>query len=141
MEKVVSDASVIVKWFIEEEHSDKALKLRDMHVNGEVSVAAPELMPFEVLNALKYSGLFELDELKAAAISLSSYGIELYSLKGELAERAVEIAVEKDITVYDAVYLALASELSTVLYTADEKLIRKVGREYGDIVVHISKIS
>ena len=141
MEKVVSDASVIVKWFIEEEHSDKALKLRDMHVNGEVSVAAPELMPFEVLNALKYSGLFELDELKAAAISLSSYGIELYSLKGELAERAVEIAVEKDITVYDAVYLALANELSTVLYTADEKLIRKVGREYGDIVVHISKIS
>lgn len=141
MEKVVSDASVIVKWFIEEEHSDKALKLRDMHVNGEVSIAAPELMPFEVLNALKYSGLFELDELKAAAISLSSYGIELYSLKGELAERAVEIAVEKDITVYDAVYLALANELSTVLYTADEKLIRKVGREYGDIVVHISKIS
>jgi len=141
MEKVVSDASVIVKWFIEEEHSDKALKLRDMHVNGEVSVAAPELMPFEVLNALKYSGLFELDELKAAAISLSSYGIELYSLKGELAERAVEIAVEKDITVYDAVYLALANELSTVLYTADEKLIRKVGKEYGDIVVHISKIS
>lgn len=141
MEKVVSDASVIVKWFIEEEHSDKALKLRDMHVNGEVSIASPELMPFEVLNALKYSGLFELDELKAAAISLSSYGIELYSLKGELAERAVEIAVEKDITVYDAVYLALASELSTVLYTADEKLIRKVGREYGDIVVHISKIS
>ena len=28
MERVVSDASIVVKWFIDEEYSDKALKLR-----------------------------------------------------------------------------------------------------------------
>jgi len=33
--RVVGDASVMVKWFIEED-SDKALKLRDMRVNGEL---------------------------------------------------------------------------------------------------------
>ena len=140
MEQVVSDASVVVKWFIQEEYSDKALKLRDMHVNGEVYVTAPELLPFEVLNALKYSGLFKLEELKIAAISLSSYGIELYSLEGKLAEKALEIAVERDITVYDAAYIALAQELNTILYTADRKLIRKVGKKYSEIVLHISKV-
>jgi len=140
MEQVVSDASVVVKWFIQEEHSDKALKLRDMHVNGEVYITAPELLPFEVLNALKYSGLFKLEELKIAAISLSSYGIELYSLEGKLAEKALEIAVERDITVYDAAYIALAQELNTILYTADRKLIRKVGKKYSEIVLHISKV-
>jgi len=140
MERVVSDASVVVKWFIQEEYSDKALRLRDMHVNGEIYVTAPELLPFEVLNALKYSGLFSLEELKMASISLSSYGIELHSLKGKLAEKALEIAVERDITVYDAAYIALAQELNTILYTADRRLIRKIGKEYSEIVLHISKI-
>ena len=140
MEQVVSDASVVVKWFIQEEYSDKALKLRDMHVNGETCVAAPELLPFEVLNALKYSHLFNLEELKTAAISLSSYGIELYPLKGELAQKTIEIAVKKNITVYDAAYIALAQELNTILYTVDEKLIRKIGKEYSKIVLHISQI-
>jgi len=140
MEKVVSDASVIVKWFIEEEYSDKALKLRDMHVNGEIVIVAPELLPFEVLNVLKYSNLFGKEELKNAALSLSSYGIELYSLKGMLAEKTVEIAVENDITIYDASYIALADTLNMKLYTADQKLIKKLGEKYKKITIHISKV-
>ncbi len=140
MEQIVSDASIIVKWFIQEKHSDKALKLRDMHVNGEIQIAAPELLPFEVLNALKYSRLFTLEELKKATISLSSYGIRLYPLKGELAEKTVEISIKKDITIYDASYIALALKLKTILYTADEKLIRKIGKEYAKNILHISEI-
>lgn len=140
MEKLVSDASVIVKWFIEEEYSDKALKLRDMHVNGEIIIAAPELLLFEVLNALKYSDLFKEEELKSAALSLSSYGIELFSLRGKLIEKTVEIAVEKDVTIYDASYVALAATLNTKLYTADQKLVEKLGQKYKKIVLHISQV-
>ncbi|RLE63376.1 MAG: hypothetical protein DRJ38_07670, partial [Thermoprotei archaeon] len=77
---------------------------------------------------------------KMAAISLSSYGIELYSLRGELAQKTVEIAVKENITVYDAAYIALAQELNTIFYTADEKLIKKMGEEYSKIMFHISKI-
>ena len=33
MEEVVIDSSVAVKWFSNEEDTDKALKLRDRHVN------------------------------------------------------------------------------------------------------------
>ncbi|MHA1712310.1 MAG: type II toxin-antitoxin system VapC family toxin [Candidatus Freyarchaeota archaeon] len=140
MERVVGDASLIVKWFIEEEDSDKALKLRDMHVNGEVMIVAPELLPFEVLNALKYSNLFSMDELKDVAVALSSYGIELYSLRGEVAERAVEIAVEEEVTIYDASYVALAVTLNTRLYTADRKLVKRLRRKYEDVVLHVSQI-
>ena len=42
-EKVV-DASVVVKWFADEEGSDRALKLRDGHIGGELSLVAPELI-------------------------------------------------------------------------------------------------
>jgi len=136
MVKVVIDASVVVKWFIDEIYSENARKIRDEYVNGTVDLAAPELMPFEVLNALKYRGLFKKDELIMVAKSLELYGFELYSLSGNLAENTVKIAVEKDVTIYDAAYVALAMELDTNLYTADEKLIKMVELKF---VKHISE--
>ena len=56
--EVVVDASIIVKWFVEEEGSDKSLKLRDRYIEGEIRIIAPELMIFETLNALYYKRLF-----------------------------------------------------------------------------------
>ncbi|MHA1607205.1 MAG: hypothetical protein ACTSWP_06665 [Candidatus Freyarchaeota archaeon] len=40
-----------------------------------------------------------MEELRAAALSPSSYGIELHPLRGELAEKTVEVAVDMDVTV------------------------------------------
>ncbi len=50
MEKVVADASVIVKWFVDEMYSENARKLRDEFINGSVEMVSTELMPYEVLN-------------------------------------------------------------------------------------------
>ncbi len=136
MERVVADASVIAKWFVDEIHSDKARELRDRYINGNIEIVAPELMPYEVLNALKYTGLFTAEELVMAAKSLSLYGFRLYSLSGKLAEKTVEISVQRDVTIYDASYVALADELGAKLYTADKKLIERAG---VDFVVHISE--
>ena len=136
MEKVVADASVIVKWYVDEIYSKNARKLRDEFINGSVEIMSTELMPYEVLNALKYAKLFKKDELIMVSKSLTLYGFRLYPLTGKLAERTVEIAMEKDITIYDASYVALAKEQKAKLYTADEKLIRKVNL---DFVKHISE--
>jgi len=115
--------------------SEKARELRDEYVNGSVEILAPELMPYEVLNALKYTGLFNLNELVMVAKSLSLYGFRLYSLVGELAEITAKLAVKNNITIYDASYVALAEKLKAKFYTSDEKLIEKVK---SDCVVHIS---
>ena len=42
---VVVDASVITKWFVEEEYSAEALKMREDYVNRLIDIAAPELLP------------------------------------------------------------------------------------------------
>ncbi len=55
MEAVV-DASVVVKWLVEEEGSERALRLRDRYIDGKIEIIAPELITFEVLNALRYEG-------------------------------------------------------------------------------------
>lgn len=136
MEKVVVDASVVVKWFVDGVYSANAVKLRDEYINGSFEIISPELMPYEVLNALKYSKLFNKQELIMIAKALTLYGFRLFPLIGKLAERAAEIAVEKDITIYDASYIALAENQNAKLYTADEKLIEKVNY---DFVIHITK--
>lgn len=141
MVKVVSDASVVVKWFIQEKESEKALKLRDMHVSGQLDIAAPELLFFEVLNALKSSRLFSEEELKTAANSLLNYRVELRPLNKQLAEKTVEIAVQTNLTIYDAAYVALALDLDTVLYTADGKIVETAGEKYSGRVLHVSGAS
>jgi len=78
---VVVDAGIIVKWFVEEEGSDKSLKLRDRYIEGEIRIIAPELMIFETLNALYYKRLFSEEELKQ--ISEAPRSILLYPISPE----------------------------------------------------------
>ena len=54
----VAATLVIVKWFVEEEFSTQALRLRDDQVEQRVRVVVPALAGYEVLNALRYSGSF-----------------------------------------------------------------------------------
>ena len=135
--EIVVDASVVVKWFVEEEHSREARMLRDSYVDGLINISAPSLLPYEVLNALKYSGAFGEEELKEIARILDDYQFTLYDLEGEMASKAIEIAMRRGATIYDTSYVALALKLGTAMYTADEKLLDRV-REPG-FVKHIAE--
>ncbi|HEC40443.1 MAG TPA: PIN domain-containing protein, partial [bacterium] len=66
MSEIVIDANVVVKWFIEENDSDKARFLRDKFIEGKIELIIPTLLYFEVLNALKFSQLFDPSELDNA---------------------------------------------------------------------------
>jgi len=127
LKTVVVDASVVVKWFVEEEYSREARMLRDAYIAGLLDLAAPSLLPYEVLNALRYSRLYTASELREIARILDDYQFTLHQLSGTYAEETAALAHEKDLTVYDAAYVALAERLGTVLYTADERLLRKLG--------------
>ncbi len=119
----VVDASIVVKWFIEEEYTKQALKLRDEFANRNLLLIVPSLLNFEVLNALRYSGLFNKKELKELAVAIGKYGFELHNLIGNYGELTAEIANALDLSVYDASYIALAELFNIVLYSADNKII------------------
>ena len=123
--KVIADASVVVKWFVEGDYSREAKLLGDSYANGLIDIVVPSIMYYEVINALKYSGEFGEDELKEVAKILEDFQFTEFGLKGKFALRVIEIAMRKGLTIYDASYVALAYELNSELYTADEKLIRK----------------
>jgi len=123
--KIVVDASVVVKWFVEEGYSGEALTIRNSFIEGLIDIAVPSILYFEVLNALKYSGAFGEDELKRIARILEDYQFTAYQLEGAYAEKTVEVAMRKGMTIYDASYVALALIEEADLYTADEKLLTK----------------
>lgn len=139
MVDIVVDASVVAKWYIPEKDHEQARALRDDYLDGERDVAAPALMPFEVANALRYSGHYEGERLVDASDTLPEYGIELvpYRNVGSVAE----IANELDITIYDASYIALAREHEATAYTANSRLLNSLEGEYAALAEHIRTYS
>jgi predicted nucleic acid-binding protein len=126
MREIVIDASVVVKWFIEENNSEKALLLRDSFIGGKVELYVPLLLYFEVLNALKYSQLFEPNELEEAGESLENYGFKVITIKNEIRNHMINAAINYDLSIYDASYLGLSIGLEMMFCTADEKIIKKL---------------
>jgi len=135
-EVVVVDASVVAKWFVEEEYSDEALRLRDDYIKRRVDIASTQLLPFEVLNSLRYNPEFGVEDLKRTAAALEGYRFWLFPLTEDLAQRSVENALRHGITIYDASYISLAEVRGAILYTADERLMGKLRGAKG--IRHIS---
>lgn len=138
MEELVIDSSVIAKWFIIESLRDKALKLRDDYLDGKFRLAAPHIMPLEVLNATRLAqkniGATKLAEIGQ---SLSLYGVRLFELRDEYLREAVETALKNEITIFDASYIALAKHLQTRVCTADTELLDRLHQDYRQYATHL----
>lgn len=127
---IVTDASVIVKWFVKEDYTKNALKMKEDYTRGRVDIWSTQLMPFEVLNALRYNQEFGQEEIEKAASSLSKFKIALHPILDELADLSVQDALKYGLTVYDSSYLALSKTFDKQLYTADEKMLARIsGKE------------
>lgn len=132
---VVPDASVVVKWYIPERDHEQARDLRDDYLDGGNYLVAPDLLPYEVVNALRYSGYYEGNRLVAAAESIATYGIDLRPFSGP---EVANVAEDLDVTVYDASYVSLAEAVDGRAFTADDVLLSAVaGTEYDERLDHV----
>lgn len=125
MKGCVIDASIAIKWVVEESGSDQALKLRQ-----QTTLIAPDLLVAECANILwKKVQREELspDEANLAARLLQGADIELVPTRSLLAT-ATAIAIELDHPAYDCLYLALAAARGCLFVTMDERLLRKLGQ-------------
>lgn len=127
MARCVVDASVVAKWFLEEEFTPEARRLRDDYAAELIEAEAPALLPYEVLNAARFADVFTPGELRRLAEALDRFAIPLHLLQGPLAESTLAVAASADLSVYDASYAALAQRLGVPLYSADGGLLGAVG--------------
>ena len=60
---MVLDASVILKWFLDEDGSNIAIDIKKSHVAGIVTIVIPDIIIYEVGNALRYEPEFSPEEV------------------------------------------------------------------------------
>ena len=125
MTDFVVDASVAIKWVVEEAGTPQAIALR-----RSAKLIAPDLIVAECANVLwKKTQRGELTPREAdlAARLLERVDIELAPTRGLLAV-ATRIALAIAHPAYDCIYVALALARQTRYVTADQRLVDKLAR-------------
>jgi predicted nucleic acid-binding protein len=116
----VVDASIVIKWFVDEVHAEAARRLQE----DQYDLLAPALLWPERGNVLWKKvrrGELTADEARLTWEGLEQQLISIFPSRVVL-EPALEIAFDTNRTVYDGCYLALAILTECQLVTADRKL-------------------
>jgi len=112
-----------------EKDFEKALRIRDLHSAGEITLSSPMLVIYELGNTLAKHPSFTVDDSEKAFRSFLDLSLKLRSFaEHKLLRRSFEVSRELRITFYDALYVALAKECQATLVTADKELHDKIKR-------------
>ncbi len=122
MTAYVIDASVVVKWFVPEQYSEPALRLK--HTDAQLH--APAFLTLEIGNVLsKKRRRGELTAPDAEDIWRAFRRAPVRRHVDEtLVLAAFDLAYLTKQSVYDSLYLALAMKLDLPFLTADRKFYR-----------------
>jgi predicted nucleic acid-binding protein len=99
---------------------------------GDNLAVAPELLLAEAVNVAnkkRLQGILNLEDAQELVALMRRVPIH-YIAHASLVERALELAATHDLTVYDALFLALALQKPARLFTAD-KLLADIARKLG----------
>ena len=132
-ETLVVDASVAIKWVVDEVGTDRALNVRAF------GLIAPQLIVAECANILwRKVARRELtrDEAILAMKLLEQSGVALVSMRG-LGDAALALAIDLGHPAYDFADLALALQRGLRFVTADRRLLAIVReRATSEIAAH-----
>jgi predicted nucleic acid-binding protein len=122
---IVVDASVVVKRVILEEHSEHAYALLDRMWHDGDRVVGPPLLRIEATNAVYQRfrrGDLDADEVDAAIAKVLALNVELLSPPDLIALGYAFARQHQLKNIYDCLYVVLARELATELWTANRRL-------------------
>lgn len=132
----VVDASVAVQWLntFRETAVEQSLALLQIAVEGDSDLIVPDLLLYEVSNALVRGKGLQGKMLENALDLLFSFPLKYIWVSQKRIASASLLASTYGLSVYDAVYAALAMEYAAPLITAN---IKHQGRVKGLRVVDI----
>lgn len=122
--RLVVDASVAIKWFVDEESSD----LADALLDRTFELYAPRLLASEVGNALwrkARRGEIEEDEAQQFAEVIPRIPVR-WADELSICPAAVKMSLELGHPVYDCIYLALSRQMRISMVTSDARFANAV---------------
>jgi predicted nucleic acid-binding protein len=129
LNRIVIDASVVLKWYLsDEEHSQAALEILDKYVSYEIDILAPSLLEYEVLNGLliaRKRGRIQEEMVFTAVEGFLSLEIPQKDISFFYPD-VLFFSESHNLSAYDASYLAVANEEGALLVTVDKNLYNKV---------------
>jgi predicted nucleic acid-binding protein len=134
----VVDASLVVKWFVPEIHAEAARRW----LGASHDYIAPDLLFSEAGNTVwKKVRRKELEEAEGRQLvkDLAHVAVETVATRS-LLEDALALALTAGITVYDAMYLALAVRLETEVITGDDRFADKIAA-HPLLVPHVRRFN
>lgn len=135
---IVIDASVILKWVLEnEEDRENARSLYLNHTNGIETITIPNLALAEVANALVTKTNTLPKTIKEDLNFIFQAKLDIYDPPENDLVTASLLAKKYKTTVYDMLYAVVARDKNCGLITADENFIKKTGFKF---VKHISEV-
>jgi predicted nucleic acid-binding protein len=137
MSDYVIDSSVVAKWVLPEADSASAHKLIDASLATESQLLVLDLVFPEVANAIwkqHHRHIITSPQARKMFKELDAFPLTVVPARNLLAA-ALEIAMEYDRAVYDALFVALTVDHGTQGVTADEPLYNVIHKDYPQIVL------
>jgi predicted nucleic acid-binding protein len=133
--KLVIDASVAVKWLLDEPGTREAEALLGACQEGRITPFAPEILAAEVAAVLwkrVVRGFLRADQAAFLYERFNRIRPVLTPISS-LAGSAMRLALEHRHSVYDSLYVAFALENGCDLITADERLFRTFAPSFPQV--------
>lgn len=135
---MIIDASVILRAFFPDESQEQAQAVIRDHVAGKIALKAPNLLPYEVSNAVwQAERRGRIGTGKTGEIISSVEGLDIEILAFDWGEM-LPMARKFERSAYDAAYLTLAEKLGETLITGDERLYNAV-KDHSDFVLWVDE--
>lgn len=126
VEQFVFDASVVAKWFFEEELKEEADFLFERVKRNEIAIVVPETLYVELASVFRKKVQQKIVTLHDALETFDramGFPFKSYPTQ-EICDVALENALHFGITVYDALYLSVAEIYVAPFVTADRSLFQ-----------------
>jgi len=128
---IVLDCSVTAAWFLPDESSAAAQRILDDIMNHTSSLIVPSLWYYEITNVVRSSvrrKRIDQSTANAALFLLREVPKEVIDPEKQGPSGMLAMAIDHDLSAYDAAYLYLAETAGADLFTADEDLLALGGK-------------
>lgn len=134
--RCVIDANVGIKRFINDPLTPKVRSLIDTLVNPQTEIFVPDLFYIELTNIFwKYvrAGLYTSSQVQTDLTLLKTLPLRVVPTT-DLILPSANIAIEYQISAYDACYVALSQQVQAPLLTLDNKMVKALLNSTFNIV-------
>ena len=121
----IVDASVTLNWYLADE-ADRQYSISIFQSISKRQICVPSLWPYEIANVLLVAhrrGRIPVDRIEQVLEAIAEFEPQIVQFGFDAAKRLGKLALQHQLTVYDAAYLDLALRTGFPIATQDKALV------------------